>query len=142
MDSEVDFNEVGHGTTTNVMVSAHRKNDKRSRVPRNHQLEQVVDSYEGGGGTGGGIGGGTGGGIGGGIGGRVVPQTSSSSSTPPPYVDGQSREHLLLSPNTIPPQLRCGICHLVAFTKPKLSPRTVGHIMFCEQCILPALVRK
>jgi CRP-like cAMP-binding protein len=131
VDSESDFNDVGTGTTTNVIISAGHLN-KIGRIPRGeHRLNGLVDSYEGGSSGGGAV--------------HMVPQTNpvvvgigsgesfgkATSATTTPFDDDTSGEHLLLSPKLVPPQLRCGLCHLVAFSKPKLSPFKSGNIMYC-----------
>jgi len=140
VDSEIDYNDVGGaGVTTSVVIAApgggRGGNNKQSRVPRDHRLDNVHDSYEG---TGGGSGGG---GIGGssGVGGHHHQTGPQSATTPhtPPGMSQESRENLLLAPKSIPPQLRCGICHLVA-AKPLSSP--AGHL-YCEECIVPSLER-
>ena len=138
VDSEIDYNEVGTGTTTNVMIAPPgSQGGKKSRIPKNQHLNDVFDSYEG---SGGGVivshqhhghSSGHGGSSGGG------PGTQQTTPHTPPYVEKNSREHLLLDPKSLVSQLRCGICHLVTQV-PKASP--AGHL-YCEGCILPVLER-
>jgi len=87
VDSEIDYNEVGSGTTTSVIIAPPNAGGKKARVPKNQHLD-VFDSYEGSGGSGGGGSGGN----------SIVPHHGSGQQqTPhtPPYVNQESRENLL-----------------------------------------------
>ena len=137
-DSDLDFNTLGAGTVTSLPI-AQKRDAKQSRIPLKQRM-LAPDSYEGNPAS--------------------EHNTSSSSSTsilpanrtisgtvnsmvvadhqPTPGIDKgplAERESLLVKPESVPSQLRCAICHLVA-EEPRVSP---SGKMFCLACIDAAL---